>query len=138
MDKISLDFLSLSWTQLPVGSPKKEEIRIELKKRIDANFKYSIEYFFNKLAIEGKTLIIYFIPSSESYYNFGLSITIVKSIHTDDDVKEFITKVKENKMTTTYGNVKVQSNNNLSEAQHTLLQGEGFNSKDVSNVEVYR
>ncbi|MGZ5244695.1 MAG: hypothetical protein ACXWEY_16655 [Bacteroidia bacterium] len=136
LTNLTLDSL---WTFLDACTANpllKSKIEAELQHRIPPTKKFSREYLYSVNIVGKKALIIYFIPATDSFEQYGRKIVV--NMVLDDETKEALSKNYASKPTVrSHGKVKADSLiiEGITEEQRKLLKTQGFNTEDIMLVE---
>ena len=129
IEEFDLEHLIILW-QSSDGNPLiKQQIEIELKKRINNNSKFSREYFFEICKVKNHAITVSFIPTSEAYENYGSSLTI-DILLDDDEMRELLTNYSAKPPMQTQGIIKakVLVKDNFTKEQITKAESIGFHT----------
>jgi hypothetical protein len=135
LKEIETEQLVMLW-QASDGNPLlKQQIESEFQNRIANNSNFSREYFFEICKVKKHAITVSFIPTSDSYNNYGPHLTI-DIILTDEELQEQIRNYSAKPPLHTSGQIKakVLIKDNLSKQQITRAAEVGFHTKDVFEV----
>ena len=132
LTQLELNALAILWQASNGDLALRTNIENELQARIANNEIYSREYLFRVSHLQNHAVGINFIPSSESYLNYGANVT-VSILLNDEEINEIGQNHFANPQINTYGNVKatVLVEDNLTPNQIADLATEGFNTSDI-------
>jgi len=137
MDLKTLDLngLTILW-QASGGNPElKALIESELKIRTETNTNFSREYFFKVSKIQNHAITISFIPTTDSYNEYGANVTIDLFL-TDSEMEELLKNYSSNPPINTGGQMRAKAlvKDNLTENQLSRLENIGFQTKEILEV----
>lgn len=121
------------------ASESNPEIRIKIEEilnnRIDKNQTFSREFIFDKLFIGKKSLVISFIPTSESFKKFGQNIVIEEN-YNENEIIELLNNFREKPPKNTFGTVtaKLLITDEFSEEQIESLKLKGFHTNEILSI----
>lgn len=121
------------------ASENNPDIRIKIEEilnnRIDKNQTFSREFIFDNLFIGKKSLVISFIPTSESFKKFGQNIVIEEN-YNENEINELLNNFREKPPKNTFGIVKATLliTDEFSEEQIESLKLNGFHTKEVLSI----
>jgi len=127
--------LTLLWGASVHNPEFKKAIEEELKLRIEKNKNFSREYFFKVCTINNHAITLKFIPTSNSFKNYGEHVTITIILDANE-VKELMNNYSSDPPINTYGQLKAKL---LVTDDHTPEQIQniatnGFNTGDIFEV----
>ncbi|RYD83244.1 MAG: hypothetical protein EOP53_01390 [Sphingobacteriales bacterium] len=132
LEKLSLDALWIFLDSCSANPALKDRIEKEMQNRVPDTKKYSREYLYSVNIIGKKALIIYFIPESGSYKNFGRKIVI--NMVMDDEERVILSNNYTAKPAIrTQGKIKGDFLviDDISEEQRKILKTKGFDTTDI-------
>jgi len=130
-----LNGLTILW-QASGGNPQlKALIESELKIRTETNTNFSREYLFKVSKVQNHAITISFIPTTDSYNEYGANVTI-DLLLTDSEMEELLKNYSSNPPINTSGQLraKVLVKDNMTEDQINRLEEIGFHTNDILEV----
>jgi hypothetical protein len=109
-------------------------IEVELENRIAINTNYSREHLFRESIINRHALGIHFIPTTESFNNYGSSITV--AVSENENLEALLENYAANPPLNTFGNIRLRVlvENNLSQEQIEAIDNEGIDTSHISHI----
>lgn len=135
LQNLDIHRLSILW-QASGGNPQlKRLIEIELQKRVVTNTNFSREYLFKVSKIQNHAITIIFIPTTESFNEYGDNVT-VDLLLDDSEFEELIKNYSSNPPINTSGQLraKVLVKDKLTEQQISRLENIGFHTNEILEV----
>ncbi len=133
--ELDIHKLTLLW-QASGGNPQlKALIESELQNRIVLNKNFSREYLFKVSKILNHAITISFIPTTDSYNEYGANVTI-DLLLSDSEMEELLKNLSANPPINTYGQIRAKAlvKDNLTENQILRLQNIGFHTNEILEV----
>ncbi|SRR5690554_1027599 len=127
-----LNGLTILW-QASGGNPQlKSLIESELKIRTEINTNFSREYLFKVSKVQNHAITISFIPTTDSYNEYGANVTI-DLLLTDSEMEELLKNYSSNPPINTSGQMRAKAlvKDNLTENQLSRLENIGFQTKEI-------
>lgn len=127
--------LTILW-QASGGNPElKVIIENELQKRIATNTNFSREYLFKVLKIQNHAITISFIPTTDSYNEYGANVTI-DLLLSNRELEEFLKNYSANPPMNTSGQLRAKAlvKDKLTEDQISRLKNIGFHTNEILEV----
>lgn len=111
-----------------------DAIQVELENRIAINTNYSREHLFRESIINNHALGIHFIPTTESFDNYGSSITA--AVSANENLQALLENYAANPQLNTFGNIRLRVlvENNLSQEQIEAIENEGIDTSHISHI----
>jgi hypothetical protein len=137
MNLLELDVhrLTILW-QASGGNPQlKALIETELQNRIVLNKNFSLEYLFKVSKVQNHAITISFIPTTDSYNEYGANVTI-DLLLSDSEMKELLKNFSANPPINTFGQIRAKAlvKDNLTENQISRLENIGFHTNEILEV----
>ena len=135
LHELDVHRLTILW-QASVENPQlKEDIEIELQKRIASNKNFSREYLFEVSKVKNHAITISFIPTTDSYYEYGENVTIELLLN-EGEMKELHKNYFASTPINTSGQLKAIAlvKDKLTENQLSRLEDIGFHTKEILEV----
>lgn len=85
----------------------KNQIEIELQKRIPNNNIFYREYFFNICKIKDHAITVFFLPTSNAFKNYGKNISI-DVIYSDEEINELVRNYRSEPSIKTFGMIRAK------------------------------
>lgn len=130
-----LNRLTILW-QASGGNPElKALIESELKIRTEGNTKFSREYLFKISKIQKHAITISFIPTTDSYNEYGANLTI-DLLLSDSEIEELLKNYSENPPINSSGQLRAKAlvKDKLNEDQVSRLENIGFQTNEILEV----
>jgi len=127
--------LTILW-QASGGNPElKVIIENELQKRIATNTNFSREYLFKVSKIQNHAITISFIPTTDSYNEYGANVTI-DLLLSNRELEEFLKNYSANPPMNTSGQLRAKAlvKDKLTEDQISRLKNIGFHTNEILEV----
>lgn len=135
LQELDVHRLTILW-QASGGNPKlKDLIEIEIQKRISNNLNFSREYLFQISKIQNHAITISFIPTTDSFNEYGANVTIDLLLN-DSEMEELLKNYSANPSINTSGQLRAKAlvNDKLKENQASRLENIGFNTNEILEV----
>ena len=134
LEKLDTETLGDMYIGLENNPELANAIEVELENRIAINTNYSREYLFRESIINRRALGIHFIPTTESFNNYGSSITV--AVSASENLEALLENYSANPPLNTFGNIRltVLVENNLSQEQIEALNNEGIDTSHISHI----
>lgn len=135
LKKFDLNKLTILWQASSSNKNLLDMIELELAQRIASNKYFSKEYLFVVSKLKNHPITVIFIPTTESYKNYGSSATI-DIILNEEETSELLKNHSSNPPINTYGQVKAKAvvTDNLTQGQIDKLSTLGFNTSDILDI----
>ena len=127
--------LTILW-QASGGNPElKVIIENELQKRIATNTNFSREYLFKVSKIQNHAITISFIPTTDSYNEYGANVTI-DLLLSNSEMEEFLKNYSANPPINTSGQLRAKAlvKDKLNEDQLSRLENIGFHTNEILEI----
>ena len=127
--------LTILWQASDGNMELKRLIENELQKRIATNNNISREYLFEVSKIQDHDITISFIPTTDSYNEYGENVTIDLLLN-DSEMEELLKNYTENPPIYTSGQLRAKAlvKDNLTEDQILGLEKIGFHTNEILEV----
>lgn len=135
LQEIDVHRLTILW-QASGGNPElKVIIEKELQKRIATNTNFSREYLFKVSKIQNHAITISFIPTTDSYNEYGANVT-VDLLLSDIEMEELLRNYSSNPPINTNGQLRAKAlvKDKLNENQLSRLENIGFHTSEILEV----
>jgi hypothetical protein len=135
LQELDVHRLTILW-QASGGNPQlKELIESELQKRIVPNTNFSREYLFKASKVQNHAITISFIPTTDSYNEYGANVTI-DLLLSDSEMEEFLKNYSANPPINTSGQLRAKAlvKDKLNENQLSRLENIGFHTNEILEV----
>lgn len=135
LQELDVHRLTILW-QASGGNPQlKELIESELQKRIVPNTNFSREYLFKVSKVQNHAITISFIPTTDSYNEYGANVTI-DLLLSDSEMEEFLKNYSANPPINTSGQLRAKAlvKDKLNENQLSRLENIGFHTNEILEV----
>ena len=135
LQEIDVHRLTILW-QASGGNPElKVIIEKELQKRIATNTNFSREYLFKLSKIQNHAITISFIPTTDSYNEYGANVT-VDLLLSDIEMEELLRNYSSNPPINTNGQLRAKAlvKDKLNENQLSRLENIGFHTSEILEV----
>ncbi|MFA5433871.1 MAG: hypothetical protein WC319_13585 [Candidatus Paceibacterota bacterium] len=132
---IDLNGLTILWLASGGNPELKALIESELKIRTETNTNFSREYLFKVSKIQNHAITISFIPTTDSYNEYGANVTI-DLLLTDIEMEELLKNYSSNPPINTSGQIRAKAlvKDNLTVNQLSRLENIGFQTKEILEV----
>ncbi|MFM2307292.1 MAG: hypothetical protein RLZZ367_1961 [Bacteroidota bacterium] len=133
-ENLDIKGLSLLWLATADDNPVKAAIEGELQIRIENNIYFSREHFVHLLLSGRRSFGVDFVPTSESYKNYGHHRTLHFLI-SDEEGEILLNNIRKTPPINTYGYVRAEILvENVPNDMFELMKNKGFNTKDVLDI----
>jgi len=112
----------------------KNALEVELHNRIDNNTNFSREHLVRESIVNRRALEIQFIPTTESYNNYGRNIIVVVS--ENEDLEGLLQNFASKPPINTFGNIRLRVliENNLTQELIEALYYDGIDTSHISQI----
>ena len=127
--------LTILWQASGGNTQLKDLIENELQKRIATNKSFSREYLFKVSKIQNHAITISFIPTTDSYNEYGANVTI-DLLLSNRELEEFLKNYSANPPMNTSGQLRAKAlvKDKLTEDQISRLKNIGFHTNEILEV----
>ena len=135
LQELDVHRLTILWQASGGNLQLKELIESELQKRIVSNTNFSREYLFKVSKVQNHAITISFIPTTDSYNEYGANVTIDLFL-SDIEMEELLKNYSTNPPINTSGQLRAKAlvNDKLTENQLTKLEEIGFHTREILEV----
>ncbi|MBP7315769.1 MAG: hypothetical protein KA968_11155 [Chitinophagaceae bacterium] len=127
--------LTILWQASGGNTQLKDLIENELQKRIATNKSFSREYLFKVSKIQNHAITISFIPTTDSYNEYGANVTI-DLLLSNSEMEEFLKNYSANPPINTSGQLRAKAlvKDKLNEDQLSRLENIGFHTNEILEI----
>jgi len=127
--------LTILWQASGGNTQLKDLIENELQKRIATNKNFSREYLFKVSKIQNHAITISFIPTTDSYNEYGANVTI-DLLLSNSEMEEFLKNYSANPPINTSGQLRAKAlvKDKLNEDQLSSLENIGFHTNEILEI----
>lgn len=127
--------LTILWQASGGNTQLKDLIEKELQKRIATNKNVSREYLFKVSKIQNHAITISFIPTTDSYNEYGANVTIDLLLN-NSEMEEFLKNYSANPPINTSGQLRAKAlvKDKLNEDQLSRLENIGFHTNEILEI----
>lgn len=127
--------LTILWQASGGNTQLKDLIENELQKRIATNKSFSREYLFKVSKIQNHAITILFIPTTDSYNEYGANVTI-DLLLSNSEMEEFLKNYSANPPINTSGQLRAKAlvKDKLNEDQLSRLENIGFHTNEILEI----
>lgn len=127
--------LTILWQASGGNTQLKDLIENELQKRIATNKNFSREYLFKVSKIQNHAITISFIPTTDSYNEYGANVTI-DLLLSNSEMEEFLKNYSANPPINTSGQLRAKAlvKDKLNEDQLSRLENIGFHTNEILEI----
>jgi len=127
--------LTILWQASGGNTHLKDLIENELQKRIATNKNFSREYLFKVSKIQNHAITISFIPTTDSYNEYGANVTI-DLLLSNSEMEEFLKNYSANPPINTSGQLRAKAlvKDKLNEDQLSRLENIGFHTNEILEI----
>jgi len=127
--------LTILWQASGGNTQLKDLIENELQKRIATNKSFSREYLFKVSKIQNNAITISFIPTTDSYNEYGANVTI-DLLLSNSEMEEFLKNYSANPPINTSGQLRAKAlvKDKLNEDQLSRLENIGFHTNEILEI----
>ena len=135
LQNLDIHRLTILWQASSGNLELKAFIENELQKRIATNKNFSREYLFKVSKIQNHAITISFIPTTDSFIEYGSNITIELLLN-DSEIEELMKNYSANPPINTSGQLRAKAlvKDKLNEGQILRIENIGFHTNEILEV----
>ncbi|WP_055437647.1 hypothetical protein [Lacinutrix algicola] len=134
LENLDMETLSDMYLGLSDNLELKIALEAELQSRIGNNTRYSREHLVQNSFMNRGALGIHFIPTTDSYNNYGYNITV--TVSENEELEGLVQNALSTPQINTYGNIRLRNlvQGNLTQEQVDALENEGIDISHISHI----